>query len=203
MKNSTTSFDELVPPQSKQPIPKDAKSVFKGKIFEVYQWQQEQYDGTFTTFEKVKRPDTVSIIPVTKDKKIILTKQLQPSILEPFYSPVGGVVDPGEAVTAAAHRELQEETGYTSDDVSLWYSFQASFKVEWSLYIFVAHNCYKTSEQHLDSGEKIEPIFVDFDEFFKIATGNNFRDKELSLRLLREHYHDPRMVETRRVLGLI
>jgi len=31
-------------------IPKDAKLVFKGKIFDVYQWQQKVYDGTTVTY---------------------------------------------------------------------------------------------------------------------------------------------------------
>lgn len=44
-------------PKSKQPIPENAKLVFKGKIFDTYQWEQEMYDGSRVTFEKIKRPD--------------------------------------------------------------------------------------------------------------------------------------------------
>ena len=44
-------------PQSKQPIPINAKKVFQGIIFDVYQWEQKLFDGTVATFEKLKRPD--------------------------------------------------------------------------------------------------------------------------------------------------
>ena len=65
-------------PVSNQPIPKHAKRVFKGVIFDVYQWKQKMYDGSFKTFEKIKRPDTVIVFPVLDNGKILLTKQSQP-----------------------------------------------------------------------------------------------------------------------------
>lgn len=59
--------------------------MFKGVIFDVYQWEQEMFDGTTQTFEKLKRPDTIMVIPVTEDGKIILTEQEQPG-KKPFIS---------------------------------------------------------------------------------------------------------------------
>ncbi|HEY4513381.1 MAG TPA: hypothetical protein VJH06_02610 [Candidatus Paceibacterota bacterium] len=76
-------------PISKQPIPDDAKRVFKGVIFDVYQWEQEMYDGTKAIFEKLKRPDTVVVFPVLPDGKIILTEQEQPG-KKPFIGATGG-----------------------------------------------------------------------------------------------------------------
>ena len=35
-------------------VPKQAKRVFKGVIFDVYQWEQEMFDGTKEIFEKLK-----------------------------------------------------------------------------------------------------------------------------------------------------
>ena len=55
-----------------QKFPPQAKRVFKGMIFDVYQWEQEMYDGSTHTFEKIIRPDTVLVIPVTEDGKIII-----------------------------------------------------------------------------------------------------------------------------------
>ncbi len=79
----------LQPPKSKQPIPGNARLVFKGVIFDVYQWEQELFDGTKTTFEKLKRPDTVVVFPVLPNGKILLTKQEQPG-KEPFIGATGG-----------------------------------------------------------------------------------------------------------------
>ena len=69
---------EIKRPKSKQPIPDNAKKVFGGVLFDVYQWEQELFDGTKTIFEKLKRPDTVVVFPVLDDGKILLTEQEQP-----------------------------------------------------------------------------------------------------------------------------
>jgi hypothetical protein len=82
-------------PVSRQPIPENAKLAFKGKIFDVYQWEQEMYDGSKTIFEKIKRPDTVVVFPVLDDGTILLTEQEQPG-REPFIDAPGGRVDEGE-----------------------------------------------------------------------------------------------------------
>jgi ADP-ribose pyrophosphatase len=92
---------EIERPKSKQPIPENAKKVFEGIIFDTYQWQQEMYDGTKKTFEKLKRPDTVIVFPVLPDGKIILTEQEQPG-KEPFIGATGGMVDDGEEILEAA-----------------------------------------------------------------------------------------------------
>ena len=99
---------EINRPKSKQPIPDNAKKVFGGVLFDVYQWEQELFDGTKTLFEKLKRPDTVVVFPVLDDGKIILTEQEQPG-KEPFIGATGGRVDEGEDILEAGKRELPEE----------------------------------------------------------------------------------------------
>ena len=58
-------------------IPKEAKLVFKGQIFDVYQWKQKMFDGSYETFEALKRKDNASIIPVVGNK-ILICEQEQP-----------------------------------------------------------------------------------------------------------------------------
>src|SRR6266567_3374658 len=92
-------------PRSLQPMPKEVKKVFSGVLFDVYQWQQKQYDGSYKTFEKIKRSDTVTVIPITNDRKIILTEQEQPAT-DPFIGFPGGVIDLDEDPLETAKREL-------------------------------------------------------------------------------------------------
>lgn len=65
-------------------IPLNARRVFKGIIFDVYQWEQKMFDGSFKTFEMLKRLNTVEIIAI-QNNKILLSKQSQPN-KENFYS---------------------------------------------------------------------------------------------------------------------
>src|SRR3989344_9686996 len=101
---------EIKRPESKQPIPGHAKRVFKGVLFDVYQWEQKMFDGSTAIFEKLKRPDTVVVFPVLPDGRIILTEQEQPG-KEAFIGATGGRVDVGEEILQTAHRELLEESG--------------------------------------------------------------------------------------------
>jgi len=165
-------------PQSKQPLPEKATKVFKGELFDVYQWEQEMYDGTIATFEKVKRPDTVIVFGIFDDGKILLTKQEQPG-MKPFISAAGGRVDEGEDILKAAKRELLEETGYEASEYVLWKAMQPISKVEWCVYVFIAKNLRTTSNLSLDAGEKIEVIAVDFDEFIKMVLQENFDGQEI------------------------
>ena len=171
-------------PISSQPIPENAKRVFKGVIFEVWQWQQTMFDGSIKTFEKAKRNSSVGIFPVTKDGKIVVTIQEQP-LMKPFVSLLGGVVDEGESVKAAAERELMEEAGLKAEKIDLWYSEQPVTKVEWPIYIFIARGCEKVAEQNLDSGEKIKLKYVDWNEFLDLVVQDNFRDSETAMRFLK------------------
>jgi ADP-ribose pyrophosphatase len=143
------------------------------------------FDGSYKTFEMLRRPDTVDIIPVTEDKKIIVGVQEQPGRKE-FVGIPAGRVDKGEDPISAAERELLEETGYKAKEFKLLYTAQptGSF-IDWMLYGFVARGCTKVADQNLDSGEKIKLKLLSFDEFIELASSKDFRDLELSLKVLR------------------
>ncbi len=170
-------------PDSKQPIPKDATLVFKGAIFDVYQWQQEMFDGTKATFEKLKRPDTVVVFPVLDDGKIILTEQEQPGKV-PFIGATGGRVDEGEDILTAAKRELLEESGYEAEEFILWDAQHPTPKIDWVIYTFIAKGCKKVADLHLDAGEKITLLPVTLDEMIDIATTKHFSETEIIIKLL-------------------
>ncbi len=175
---------QIIRPTSLQPIPPQATCVFQGKIFAVYQWEQKLFDGSTAIFEKVKRLDTVSIIAVTPDKKIVISEQNQPGSA-PFVGLVGGIVDSGEDVFAAAVRELLEEAGYQSNDWGLWDAVQPISKIDWAIYTFVARNCQPVTKPHLDAGEQIEIKTITFDQLLEVIQKPEYRDHEIATRLMR------------------
>jgi 8-oxo-dGTP pyrophosphatase MutT (NUDIX family) len=185
-------------PLSKQPIPDHAKRVFKGHMFDTYQWEQELFDGQKTTFEKIKRTDTVSVIPITADGKIMLSEQEQPGT-KPFIGSLGGKMDPEETPLDAAKRELLEETGYTANEFILWHAIQPHDKIDWAIYIFIAKGCKKVAKQNVDAGEKIKLKFVTFDEFIKLSAQENFRDTETALKLFRLSHNPKQLEETKQL----
>ncbi|HAT03249.1 MAG TPA: hypothetical protein DCS29_00520 [Candidatus Magasanikbacteria bacterium] len=169
-------------------IPQQAKKVFSGIIFDVYQWEQKMFDETTETFEMLKRPDTIQVI-ATMDEKIILIEEEQPTIQRGF-GVIGGRQDENEDPLACAKRELLEETGLASDDWELWQTREPYNKIEWTIHRFIARNCKKVADQNLDAGEKIEIKPVDFDEFLAHATSGYFGSKDITFELLNMYYKD-------------
>lgn len=91
-------------------IPAKAVRIFEGVIYDVYQWQQELFDGSKATFEMLRRPDAITAICVV-DGKILVINEEQPHRGKKVSFP-GGRREPGEETSRAAQREVLEETGY-------------------------------------------------------------------------------------------
>lgn len=164
-------------------IPEKAKKVFSGIIFDTYQWEQEMFDGTTSTFEMLRRPNTVQIIATMGDK-ILLAQEEQPGIaVARAVSMFGGRQEPNESPAASAERELLEETGMHSDDWHLWQTFEPFYKIDWTIYIYIARNCTKISEPHLDSGEKIKVLELNFEEFIENILSDKYWGTNLALHV--------------------
>lgn len=146
-------------------IPKDAKLAFKGAVWEVYQWQQKMFDGTYETFEGLKLQGGVKVI-ATKGSKLFMSKEETPAD-SVRYTLLGGGINSGETPLEAAKRELLEESGMVSNNWELVEVIDL-FKyrrVDSYIYLFIAKECEKVAGQKLDPGERINVEEVDFDQF--------------------------------------
>lgn len=156
-------------------IPDIAKKVFSGVLYDVYHWDQEMYDGSFETFEMLKRNGGSAIICVTEDKKIIFLNEEQPS-REPFPSIPGGCVEDHETdFLDVAKRELLEETGFSAPSWELIGEWSGFHKLEMREHVYVAKGGVKVSDLKLDAGERIKVEFCDFDEFLQLCRNPLFQ----------------------------
>ena len=165
-------------------LPKQAKRVFKGIIFDVYQWPQKLYDGSTTVFEMLKRPYTVQVIPTIGDK-ILISRQIQPQHKKYFYSLFGGRIDGKETPLQAAKRELLEEAGLTSDDWELFDENQPLQKMDWTIYTYIARNCKQTKNKNPDAGEKIRTVALTFQQFTNLIFHNDFRGQNIMYEIVK------------------
>lgn len=166
-------------------LPQKVKKVFQGKIFSVHQWRQKLYDGSTAVFEMLKRPDTVQVIAV-KDGQILLAREEQPTKKVSFGF-FGGRVEPKESPLAAARREFLEETGMAAKRWQLFRVYEPLHKMEWKVFVFVAHDCRQIEKPRLDPGEKIRVIPVDFAKFIRVVESDKFWARELQAEVLRLH----------------
>jgi ADP-ribose pyrophosphatase YjhB (NUDIX family) len=185
-------------------IPDNAKKVFEGIIFDVYHWDQEMFDGSIAVFEALKKRDTVTVVAVV-DGKIIINDEEQPH-KEPFISlPAGMCERESLEPLEDAKRELAEETGYISSDWIHWFTTDPidHSKIEWKNNFYIARNCKKDAEQHLDPGEKISSRLITFEEFLELRNNAKFRHKEFTPLLQKVANDETEKQKLKDLLGIM
>lgn len=156
-------------PENARLIPDHATKVFEGVIHDVYQWEQEMFDGSYVTYEMVKRPDTVLVIALDDDDKVVVMREEQPNVPVRDARVPGGRVEPSDETTlAAAQRELFEETGLKMREWKFVEVVQVELKLEWFIHVFVARGIASEQKSSPDAGgERIELRRIPYEELSK------------------------------------
>lgn len=129
---------------------------------------------------KNNNKESVIIIAITKDNKFLLICQNRINNIVSLEFPAG-YIEEGENISEASIRELEEETGYTSSDIVLLDSYNASLGIDSSVVnIVIANDCRKTKNQSLGDNEYISFDTFTFEELRalineKIITGGGNR----------------------------
>lgn len=93
------------------------RQLGRGKFLALHADTIRTSDGSTIVWERVTRargvPDIVGVFAVTRDRTALLMEQYRPAIGSRVLELPAGLCDVrGETLTAAAHREFAEETGY-------------------------------------------------------------------------------------------
>lgn len=155
-------------------------SIFKNKFIEIYNDKVKFPSGYEGTYIRVAAPinESVAILPVTKDGKIVLIKTFRHGTRSWGYEvPKGGICEKEEAIHAA-ERELREETGAESDN----YLYVGEYSDSPAIYsnflkCFIAFDCEITKENSIEDSEAIESILItDPAEFLNLEASIGFKD---------------------------
>lgn len=131
--------------------------VSKGSIIDYYHDVIELPDGKKVVYDLVDHKGAAAIVPVLDDGRIIMVRQYRNALDRyTLEIPAGGLNGRDEPTLDAARRELQEETGYLSDDLELLLSIKTTVAFcNEKIDIYVARNL-KPGDQHLDEDEYVE-----------------------------------------------
>jgi len=122
------------------------------------------------TFFLMEGLDWVNVIALTKENQIVLIRQHRHGIDKTTLEIPGGCIDPGEKPEETALRELKEETGYYSRNISQLGMVHANPAMQsMKAYTYLVRDAEKISEQTLETGEDIEVILKPFDEAFELV----------------------------------
>lgn len=91
-----------------------SKTLFRGRVFALKRDRVLEPSGVTAIREFVEHPGSVVVLPVLPDGRIVLIRQYRHAAGQYLWELVAGHKEPHEDFLRGAHRELQEETGYTA-----------------------------------------------------------------------------------------
>lgn len=153
--------------------------VYKGAIIDLYKDTIKTPDDKIQYYDFIKHQGAAAVIPVRDDGKILMVKQYR-NALDRFTIeiPAGGLTSQSEPTIKAAARELEEETGYHSENLELLISIRTTIAFcNEKIDIYVAKDLKKT-EQHLDEGEYVDVLEFSIDELVTMALDGTIEDSK-------------------------
>ena len=133
--------------------------VRKGAIIDIYDDEMRLPDGSVEHWDMVKhRKGAAAVVPVLPNGEILLVKQFRPALERYTWELPAGCRDAvDEPMEETSKRELEEETGYSSDRFERLLSLKTTVAFCDELVdVYLARDIYPVGEQHLDPAEDIE-----------------------------------------------
>ena len=155
------------------------KLVHKGKLVSFYEDTVKIPNGNIAVWDFLEHQGAAAVVPVTDEGKILMVKQYRNALdRETIEIPAGGLNGANEPTRLAAKRELEEETGMISEDLSLLLSLRTTVAFcNEKIDIYVARNL-KCGEQHMDEDEFIDVQAYSIEELNEMIYTGKIEDSK-------------------------
>ncbi|MFD2925881.1 NUDIX hydrolase [Halobacillus naozhouensis] len=160
--------------------------IYKGKIIQLQVDTVTLPDGQTSKRELIKHPGAVAIIALTDEGKIVFVEQYRKALEKSILEIPAGKLESGEKPEVTALRELEEETGYTTDRLNLITSFYTSpgFADE-LVHLYYTDQLKPLKEAaSLDEDEFVEMQELTLEEAEQLASMHRIHDAKTAYALL-------------------
>lgn len=154
--------------------------VYKGSILDIYKDTMELPNGKTEEWDFVShRMGAACVLPVLDDGRIILVRQYRNALeRETLEVPAGCRDSLSEDTCVTAKRELSEETGYESDDITFLASLRTTVAFcDERVDVYLAQNL-KPGKQHLDEAESIDVEIMTLEEAKRLIYSGTIQDSK-------------------------
>lgn len=159
------------------------KVVYKGKIFDVARGVMKLPNGKVFTYEYVRFPRVVTMIPILGDK-IVMIREYRTSVKKWLIGLPAGKVPSKENLVHAARRETLEETGFKAKEVKLLFKSFASPGYSNEIRYFYLVRCGAKDRQHLDKDEIISVMPMTLKKALAMIKSGKIIDAKTIMALL-------------------
>lgn len=152
-------------------------TVFEGRLLKVDKLDVELVDGKRSVREIVRHPGAAVVLVQLPDKRFVLVRQYRKAVEQDLLEAVAGTLDPGEDALFCAKREVEEETGYTVDEIfPLGHMYPAPGYTQEKLHMFFARVHPEQGAQRPDDDEKVDVCHLSERELVDCIDGGEIVD---------------------------
>ena len=153
--------------------------MYHGTIVDFYKDTIEVPNGNVVEWDFIGHKGAAAVLPVREDGKLLMVRQYRNALDRyTLEIPAGGLKGADEPTRDAAGRELEEETGYRSDDLEWLITIRTTVAFcNEKIDIYVAKNLIK-SHQHLDEDEFINVEAYSVEELSRMILEGKIEDSK-------------------------
>ncbi len=128
---------------------------YEGNILNIYE-DVVEVNGHKAYWDFIHHDGAAAVVPVTAEGKLLMVRQYRNALNRyTLELPAGKLDEPGEPKINCAYRELEEETGFRTENMEYLISVNTTVAFcDEAIDIFVARDLIP-SRQHLDEDEEI------------------------------------------------
>ena len=161
--------------------------VMPGKVIDFYRDTMELPDGRIEKWDYIDhKRGGACIVAVLPDGRILMIHQYRPAIdRETLELPAGARDSIQEDTAVTAARELEEETGYRSDKITLLLKLKSAvaYCSEFTD-VYLAEDLIPIGGQHLDEAEEIRIEAFDLDTLLEKIYSGQIQDAKTAAGIL-------------------
>lgn len=153
--------------------------VAKGAILDYYQDTMQIPNGNIVKWDLIDHKGAAAVVAVREDGKLLMVRQYRNALeRETLEIPAGGLNGREEPTDRAALRELEEETGYRSENAEFLISIRTTVAFcNEKIDIYVARDLIP-GEQHLDEDEYVNVEAYSVEELKKMIYAGKIQDSK-------------------------
>lgn len=159
--------------------------MYQGAIVDVYRDYMQFSNGNTEEWYYIHHRGAAAVVPVTDDGRIIMVRQYR-NALERFTLeiPAGALDDPEEPGINCSARELEEETGYRSENLEWLITLRTTVAFcNERIEVYVAKNLVP-SKQHLDPNEFVNVELHTVEELKQMIFDGEIEDSKTVASIL-------------------